>query len=628
VAKCAYRGKKIREIEEKWIDENIKDKEERMRMKLFLDIILIELGENADCRLGAIPGREFCIFHDPDYWREHPNEVRKEFQKNLKENGEKLFIGFHLPSIKFPKVVKNNIHMELAKFHGPLEASKTELKELARFDGAVFFEEALFDEATFKNVRFSVATFKKSAQFDGATFDKAMFDVVTFKEASFTKVTFEELAHFDLAAFKGSVSFYLTTFKGLTSFVGATFEELASFDSATFEEVSFVGAAFKEASFAEAIFKGSVSFAEAKFLGRTSFNDSVFSRLASFKDSVILPDLLEGCLDPNNYVSFRRVSFGKSGKAIFDGCRMRRVSFIHTDMGGFIFRNVDWGEDFRIFDDKLFLLKIGKERESFLRECKEKLERILDVLDGKKEDKRVDREIELGEPEIMLTELKELKKKKEMSVEDKSRLEELEEKMKKLRSRIERKLDELRDEEKRNKIFKEMEVDDDLTLDNVLAVYRGLRDNYDYHLKYEESGKFFINEMRLRRIIGRRDSGEKLYGLRGLKMKLSNIIERAVMWTYEMLALYGESYTRPILWAIILIVLSSLIRPLWLWIQNPSWMPEVDFILKQVKTSILVFFQLQWDTKTLTIVERLLSIPILGTLILALRRKLERRMRH
>jgi hypothetical protein len=62
--------------------------------------------------------------------------------------------------------------------------------------------------------------------------------------------------------------------------------------------------------------------------------------------------------------------------------------------------------------------------------------------------------------------------------------------------------------------------------------------------------------------------------------------------------------------------------------QNPGWMPELDFILKQVKTSILVFFQLQWDTKTLTIAERLLSIPILGTLILALRRKLERRMRH
>jgi hypothetical protein len=62
--------------------------------------------------------------------------------------------------------------------------------------------------------------------------------------------------------------------------------------------------------------------------------------------------------------------------------------------------------------------------------------------------------------------------------------------------------------------------------------------------------------------------------------------------------------------------------------QDPNWRPELGFILEQVKTSVMVFFQLQWDMRTLTIVERLLSIPILGTLVLALRRKLERRVRH
>jgi hypothetical protein len=29
VAKCAYRGERIREIEEKWIDENVKDEKEK-----------------------------------------------------------------------------------------------------------------------------------------------------------------------------------------------------------------------------------------------------------------------------------------------------------------------------------------------------------------------------------------------------------------------------------------------------------------------------------------------------------------------------------------------------------------------------------------------------------------------
>ena len=62
--------------------------------------------------------------------------------------------------------------------------------------------------------------------------------------------------------------------------------------------------------------------------------------------------------------------------------------------------------------------------------------------------------------------------------------------------------------------------------------------------------------------------------------------------------------------------------------RNPNWTPELSFIFEEMKTSILIFFQLHWDTRILTIIERLLSIPILGTLVLALRRKLERRVRH
>jgi uncharacterized protein YjbI with pentapeptide repeats len=323
VVKCAYRGERIWEIEEKWIDENIKDEEERRLRKISLGFILSELGEDADCKLDAIPGREFCIFHDLYYWREHSDEVQNEFQKSFKENEKKLFIGFHLPNVKLPKVVENDLHMQLAKFHGTLEAYNTEFKGLAQFSGAMFFGRVVFEHAKFKNVEFSDATFKELAR----------FSLTTFKEASFNEAKFERSARFDLARFEGSARFISTKFDGWATFFETAFEKSASFSLATFKKVSFVRATFKEASFAEAIFKGSVSFAEAKFLGRTSFDDSVFSRLASFKDSVILPDLLEGCLDPSNYVSFRRVSFGKSGKAIFDGCRMRRVSFIHTDMG-------------------------------------------------------------------------------------------------------------------------------------------------------------------------------------------------------------------------------------------------------------------------------------------------------
>jgi hypothetical protein len=296
---------------------------------------------------------------------------------------------------------------------------------------------------------------------------------------------------------------------------------------------------FNEATFEETSFSG------AEILGGAVFNDSVFSGRVVFENSILLPDLLENCLDPRNCISFRHVRFEKPEEVVFDGCYMRRVSFIHTDVSRIVFRNANWGEDFRVFDEKQFLIKTGKKR-TFLKECEEKFKRILDVLGGKKEDEEIEREVEL-EPEIreVLTELDRLKEKKENGDEDKKKHEELEERLRELkgelRKRIENSLNDLRKKKKWGEIFEEekfkvVEKDNDLTLDNVLAVYRGLRDNYDYRLKYEESGRFFINEMRLRRIVGREHDGEKPHGLGGIKTRLSDIAERVVMWFYEVLA--------------------------------------------------------------------------------------------
>jgi uncharacterized protein YjbI with pentapeptide repeats len=390
VAKCAYRGERIREIEEKWIDENIEDEEERRRKKEFLNELLKGLEGKVDCRFEAIPGGEFCIFHDPDYWMEHSDEVRQKFLEHLERDEEKFFIGFHLPSIKLPKVVEKELHMELAKLHGILKAIETKFEGTAWFNG-VKFEEAWFGEATFK---------------------AAWFNEATFKEASFNGAMFEGLAWFNEATFKKA------------SFNGAMFEGSASFNKAT----------FKAAWFDKATFEGSALFSFAKFLGVAGFDDAVFSKRVVFKDSILLPDLLENCSNPCNYISFRRVRFVRPEEVVFDGCYMRRVSFIHTDVSRIVFRNVNWDMDFRVFDEELFLIKTGRERKAFFREYEEKLKRILDVLNGKKKDEEIEREVEL-EPEIckVLTELNRLK---EMSDEDKKKREELEEKLRELKEKL------------------------------------------------------------------------------------------------------------------------------------------------------------------------------------------------
>lgn len=143
----------------------------------------------------------------------------------------------------------------------------------------------------------------------------------------------------------------------------------------------------------------------------------------------------------------------------------------------------------------------------------------------------------------------------------------------------------------------------DLTLDNVLTVYRNLRENYDYYMKYEESGNFFLNEMRLKRKTLPKLSGEKI-----------------VMSLYKTLALYGESYIRPILALIAIMMTSFFIR-----LYAHQFDPNVIFdeLLKSID-----LFGPGSVSGSIDIIERLTAIPILGMLIVALRRKLERRVRH
>jgi len=56
--------------------------------------------------------------------------------------------------------------------------------------------------------------------------------------------------------------------------------------------------------------------------------------------------------------------------------------------------------------------------------------------------------------------------------------------------------------------------------------------------------------------------------------------------------------------------------------------PTLDTLMDNLKTSTEIFFQLRYDDSPLTLIERPVSIPILGSLYIALRRKLERRIRH
>ena len=408
------------------------------------------------------------------------------------------------------------------------------------------------------------------------------------------------------------------------------FTETIFNEGAIFEQVFF-----KNVDFSGAQFAGPVRFEEVKFLGKTIFDKASFSDEVSFLKTDFSPDSLLNCLSVDSYISFRTTNFEKQEKVVFDSCRMDRVSFLGTQINRIVFRNVNWRE-YRIYDEKLLLLKhSARERKKFIKEGKRKLRKISQFLQDKTIYDKIlgilteeSISIKAIEPEVVEI-AKEVESTipfmaTEFNVKEYKRLLEdhTNKKLQEIKNNIEHILKE-EDKELEERILDYLRNDENLTLDNVLAVYRGLRENYDYYLRYDESGKFFVNEMKLRK-------------------RFSGPLEKIVLWIYELLALYGESYTRPIAWTLITIFLFSLLRtlsipplelnisqpPLQLrYVSNASTLNLNTFIYN-LKTSMEIFFQLHYDDNPLTLIERLVSIPILGSLYIALRRKLERRIRH
>ncbi|MFN3532434.1 MAG: pentapeptide repeat-containing protein, partial [Candidatus Brocadia sp.] len=211
--KCAYKGERIKEIEEGWIEKYVQDDKEKKEKKVMLQSLLADMGEDANCTREAVAGSEFCMFHDENYWKEHEEEVRNEFLKLLKSNGEKYFIGFHLPRITFLDRIEGDLHMELTKIHGNFVI--TSIIEF-EFNGAVFFDMAAFQGAAW----FEKATFKGEASFDGTTFQGiTLFEKTVFeREVSFNGTTFQGITLFEKATFKGKVSFWAATFENEVSF--------------------------------------------------------------------------------------------------------------------------------------------------------------------------------------------------------------------------------------------------------------------------------------------------------------------------------------------------------------------------------------------------------------------------
>ena len=284
------------------------------------------------CEEPALEGKDRCIFHDPDAWREHADLIRKKIKEKI-ERGDLNFQKYHLPRINFSEITE--------EFRGVVD-----------FSGAVFHEGASFNRITFLgDAIFANAHFLGDASFRGAVFcAHAVFNECVFeKECTFEDARISGDAHFEKAVFKreawlgntsisGDAFFNETRFLGRTSFEGA---EIVG-------DAVFIGAEFREGkvSFNGAEFSADLDFSHAKFHVEKVAFDNV-----SFSGDVVLQEAEFHC----DAASFDDVSF--SGNVKMEGARFLAncVSFDGAEFAGdVVIRDVDFEGTIISFEAAVF----------------------------------------------------------------------------------------------------------------------------------------------------------------------------------------------------------------------------------------------------------------------------------
>jgi hypothetical protein len=193
-----------------------------------------------------------------------------------------------------------------------------------------------------------------------------------------------------------------------------------------------------------------------------------------------------------------------------------------------------------------------------------------------------------------------------------------------------------------------------MKLSRVLAIYRNLRENYEYRMRYDEAGKFFIREMELKR--NYREVSSIPYFRQKIARSLnklfrkkidsdsnldSNLTESKVIYNgwlrrnlsltglYHFFFMYGESLRGPF---IFLLLPLFIISTLYMLIRNPPPSLNYEGFIHSIKIafrSALDILQIQNDNpKLIDNAIRVTSLAIFGTLFIPLRRRFERRFRH
>lgn len=607
--------------------------------------------DNEDFKAWSCPEKrdktsKYCVFHNSEVkewdakvvsrFAKKVKDAEKEFERN--KSSKLMCIGFFFPS---------NFSFTLLDLPTEKHSEMKKDENRRNYKIPVYLSDAIFNG----QVEFSYCTFEESLNLSGAIFKRQVL---------FRKTEFLGRFYPRNAKFYDNVNFWKAFF------LNADFHDTLFYDKANFHGTKFDGV---KTRFLDVRFQGKANFEDTKFYVETEFTGTTFKE-ANFSQNVRFDRLAK----------FRSVVFETGESIDFGVIDLRNVSFIGTEITRVKFHDdAKWGGE-----DSLTVLD---ERE--LRSMKQRLllnwEKFPDEEMYKKQliDFLVTR---FGVTSIHLdSEFKKSPDNKSVTIFKTYKNPETGQLQKtgiELGSIV-------LDYEKLARVsngqvtyydfFKSARLtiggvpyyefiirkesnDTNLfysnypLIESVKAIYRGLRENYEYRLRYDEAGKFFVKEMELKRIYNSRKSEifhkEEVERLdfprlsRNLvRPKKNNILIRNIFslagW-YRILALYGEDLLRPLIAGTAIIIMSTIF---WLVQVSPSGEPSLTTVGLANATNSTVWTMA--FERTMADFLPILSSPTgvsvglidfiikivggaitFGLLAIGLRRRFERRFRH
>lgn len=429
----------------------------------------------------------------------------------------------------------------------------------------VYFNKAQF----FGNVNFSKKYNSSKIIFKECEFHEQVnfSNSVHDEEMDFSFTKFYNDVKFTSANFNDKITFESAEFKANTNFQSTIFKKKVIFQKTEFQHVDFDLAIFyQDTDFYDVKFFNSSSFWNVKFLGKTTFSRAKFTENADFHES----EFKEGV--------FQDTNFEKGGN--YENCLIHSLNFQNTISNDFtIFRNVRFSKPENV------TLNMDLTQFSFL---------FTDLT-----------RINFGDKVMW--------------------------------NNNERKKESLQIFQKRNennnrfKIYDERELEHNLTystLEAVQSVYRRLRENFDYNLRYDDAGQFFVREMELKRKFYEKHDNSKITVHKKILLHVFSLLG-----IYYGLSKYGESLLRPTILALIIISVGSGV----FWSEELAFYHEepdqyegrpIEKAVVRSVTSFFPFYSLDENTGIDDLIFKIVLLPTSALIFISLRRKLERRFRH